>query len=188
MSQVLHLWEPCRPVCLGHPAFEHKGEGGLRQKDLWWWDRACVPPSTFVPQLQQWRELLHGACEDVLEDEEHGGCSLCVMMSHLGAWGTVMGYVEVGNTAVRASLASGLTRQVETVRFPQKGVQPPSPLPAGILPMGHRLRNFLSMVAWLQPCWSFPGWSDWSWVCSESIPRCRAAYPQEESTSSYFCS
>jgi len=58
-----------------------------------------------------------------------------------------MGYVEVGNTAVRASLASGLTRQVETVRFPHKGVRPPSPLPAGILPMGHRLQNFLSMVA-----------------------------------------
>ena len=45
-------------------------------------------------------------------------------------------------------------------------------LPPGILPVGHRLRNFLSMVAWLQPCWSLPGWSGWSWVCSQSIPRC----------------
>ena len=38
----------------------------------------------------------------------------------------VMGYVEVGNTSVRASLAYGLSKQVETVRFPQKGVRLPS--------------------------------------------------------------
>lgn len=189
MSRVPHLWGPCQPVRLGHPAFEHKGEGGLRQKGLWWWERACVPPSRFVPQFRQWRELLHEACEDVREDEEHGGYSLCVMMSHLGVWGTVMGYVEVGNTAVRASLASGGSQgRWRLWGSPIKGSGPHPILPAGILPVGHRLRNFLSMVAWLQPCWSLPGWSGWSWVCSQSTSRCRAACPQEESTSSYFCS
>lgn len=137
MSRVPHLWGTCQPVCLGHPACEHKGEGGLRQKGLWWWERACVPPSRFVPQFRQWRELLREACEDVREDEKHGGYSLCVMMSHLGVWGTVMGYVEVGNTAVRASLASGGSQgRWRLWGSPIKGSGPHPTLPAGILPVG----------------------------------------------------
>lgn len=98
----------------------------------------------------------------------------------------VMGYVEVGNTAVRASLASGLTKQVETVRFPQKGVRlpslPPTRDPAcraqtAELSVHGRLTAallvFARMVRLVLGVFSvYPG----------------AACPQEESTSSYFCS
>ena len=33
-----------------------------------------------APQLRQWIELLCEAHEDVSEDEEHGGYSLCLMV------------------------------------------------------------------------------------------------------------